>query len=338
MRGALAATAVAAVVGVSAGPAMADPPAPDNLSDAAKQVRDLSHEAERVTEEKKAAEEDHAAKKAELDRATADANKARKAAEKARADEAKFRKQVDELTNASYQGARLNELSAMLASESPGEYLDRAAALDVLAKDNNQALQNLAEATKSAETNEQKAKKSQAQAAKAEGAANRLKTDLEKKTAVMDERVAEAEEQYAALSAEDQDDLTGGGDTDYEDPGSPGDAGGAVSAALAQQGKPYVFGAKGPDSFDCSGLMHYAYQQVGISIGGSTSSQISDGRSISTSELKPGDLIFYNSPVSHVSMYVGNGNAVHAPTTGDVVKVDSYQNIGDVTSARRITG
>ena len=120
--------------------------------------------------------------------------------------------------------------------------------------------------------------------------------------------------------------------------GGTGKAAEAVSAALSKQGSSYVYGAKGPSTFDCSGLMQWAYKQAGISIGGSTKSQVSEGRSVSASQLKPGDLIFYYSPVSHVSMYVGNGKAVHAPTEGDVVKVDDYQDIAEVTSIRRIAG
>lgn len=338
MRGALAATAVATAVGISAGPAMADPETPDNLTDAAKQVQDLSHEAEKLTEKRKKAEEDHQAKKAELNKANAEVKRAEKAVQQARAEEAKFRVQVDKLTSASYQGARLNQLSALLDAESPQEYLDRASALDVLAKDNNDALEKLSAAVDRAENSQEKAEKARARAKKAEADAARLQQELTKKTEEANARVEEAQERYEELSAEEQDSLLTDGSVDYEAPAGEGAAAEAVQAALDQQGKPYIYGAKGPDSFDCSGLMYYAYQQAGVTIGGSTSSQVSEGYSVSTSDLKPGDLIFYYSDQSHVSMYVGNGQAVHAPTEGDVVKVAPYDSIGDVSAVRRIVG
>lgn len=338
MRGALAATAVAAAVGATAGPALADPQVPDTASEAAQRVQDLSHEAEQLTEKKKKAEEGHAAKQAELKRANDEIVRAGKAADQARVAEAKFRKQVNKLTNASYQGARLNELSALLVSETPNEYLDRASALDTLAKDNNDAIEKLSAAVQQAETAEQQARDAKARATRAEVDAARLKDELAKKSDEADAKVDKAEELFNELSAAEQDSLESDGETDYEAPAGAGAAGKAVQVALDQQGDPYIYGAEGPDSFDCSGLIAYAYQEAGVTIGGSTSSQVSDGYSVSTSELKPGDLIFYYSSQSHVSMYVGNGMAVHAPTSNDVVKVAGYSDIGDVTEVRRIVG
>ncbi|GAB2681049.1 C40 family peptidase [Saccharopolyspora gloriosae] len=338
MRGALAASAVLAAVGMTSAPAIADPNLPDNASDAAKQVRELSHQAEAVTEEYKKAEDDHAAKKAELDRSTAEADQAEQVANQARAEEERFRGQVDQLTTASYQGARLNKLSALLVSESPNDFLDRASALDVLAKDNNDAIKQLSAAVHQAEDATKRAQDARNRAAQAEADAARIQGEIGKKKADMDAQVAKVKERYAELSSEDQDSLTGGGETDYQSPGGSGSAAEAVTAALSKQGSSYVYGAKGPSTFDCSGLMQWAYKQAGVSIGGSTKSQVTEGKKISASQLQPGDLIFYYSPVSHVSMYVGNGKAVHAPTEGDVVKVADYDSIADVSSMRRIVG
>ncbi len=98
-----------------------------------------------------------------------------------------------------------------------------------------------------------------------------------------------------------------------------GRAAGAVSAALSKVGSSYVWGTSGPSTFDCSGLTSWAYRQVGISLPRSSSTQYSSvGRRVSASEIQPGDLVFYYSPVSHVGMYIGNGRIVHAanPRTG----------------------
>ncbi|WP_228717599.1 C40 family peptidase [Allosaccharopolyspora coralli] len=337
MRGALAATAVAAVVGITATPASADPPLPDNASDAVKQLSDLQHEAEVLTEEYKKAEDDRAARQADLDRANADADQAQQVAESARAEEDRFRGQVDQLTSASYQGARMNKMSALLVSESPNDFLDRASALDVLAKDNNEAVTSLAAAADQAEAAEQRTQDARARAAEAEAEAARIQDEIGSKKAAMEDQISVVKDRLDELSAADRETLTGGGQTDYEAPAGTGAAAEAVQAALSVQGSPYVWGAKGPSSFDCSGLTYWAYEQAGVTLGGSTKTQVNEGKSISAGQLQPGDLIFYNSPVSHVSMYVGNGKAVHAPTSGDVVKVDEYKDIGDVTSMRRPT-
>ena len=115
--------------------------------------------------------------------------------------------------------------------------------------------------------------------------------------------------------------------------------------AHQQLGKPYVWGAQGPNSFDCSGLTYYCYKNAaGITLNRSSAAQASNGRYVSKSELKPGDLIFFNSGtnrIHHVGMYVGNGQFIHAPSPGKSVKYEnlysSYYVKGYVT-ARRIIG
>ena len=95
----------------------------------------------------------------------------------------------------------------------------------------------------------------------------------------------------------------------------------AVKTALAQIGDPYVYGAAGPDAFDCSGLTMYAWAAAGVSLPHSSAMQPSSGTPVSISELRPGDLVFYYSPISHVAMYIGNGQVVHAPHTGSYVQI-----------------
>ena len=97
------------------------------------------------------------------------------------------------------------------------------------------------------------------------------------------------------------------------------DTGGALSCALAQVGKPYVWGATGPASFDCSGLMQFAYRSIGLEIGRNTTAQAGRCERIPASNLKPGDMIQPHS--EHTVMYVGAGQVVHAPQPGDIVRV-----------------
>jgi cell wall-associated NlpC family hydrolase len=107
---------------------------------------------------------------------------------------------------------------------------------------------------------------------------------------------------------------------------------------MAQLGDPYVWAAAGPDAFDCSGLTQYAYAAAGIALPHSSSMQSTMGTPVSTAALQPGDLLFFYSPVSHVGMYIGNGQMVHASTYGEPVKVASIDSMGSLTGARRIAG
>jgi peptidoglycan DL-endopeptidase CwlO len=89
-----------------------------------------------------------------------------------------------------------------------------------------------------------------------------------------------------------------------------------VAYALAQVGDAYVWGAAGPNAFDCSGLTMRAYQQVGISLPHSSAAQAHDGRAISVADLRPGDLVFYYWPIHHVGIYIGGGMIVNAENPG----------------------
>ncbi len=105
-------------------------------------------------------------------------------------------------------------------------------------------------------------------------------------------------------------------------PTSPG-AASAVRVALAQIGKPYVWGADGPNSFDCSGLMLYAWRAAGKSLPHSSRMQLSATRRVSIGQIRPGDLVFFGSPIHHVGMYIGNGNMVEASRRGVPVRIRS---------------
>jgi peptidoglycan DL-endopeptidase CwlO len=96
----------------------------------------------------------------------------------------------------------------------------------------------------------------------------------------------------------------------------------ALKWALTKVGDPYVWGAAGPSAFDCSGLVMWAYAQVGISLMHFTGDQWNEGEHISRSELEPGDLVFFFPSISHVGLYIGNGLMVDAPTFGIPVHVE----------------
>ena len=97
----------------------------------------------------------------------------------------------------------------------------------------------------------------------------------------------------------------------------------ALRAALTQRGKPYVWGAAGPDAYDCSGLVVWAFAQEGISLPHYTGSLWNSGMHVSRDQLEPGDLVFFFADISHVGIYLGNGLMVDAPSAGQDVQVQA---------------
>ncbi|QXE19398.1 NlpC/P60 family protein [Clostridium sp. 001] len=101
-------------------------------------------------------------------------------------------------------------------------------------------------------------------------------------------------------------------------------------------GVPYVWGGTSPSGFDCSGLVQYVYAHFGINLPRTSQEQQTVGTAVSRDELQPGDLVFFGSPAYHVGIYVGGGQFINAPKTGDVVKIASLDNRSDFTGGRRV--
>jgi cell wall-associated NlpC family hydrolase len=120
----------------------------------------------------------------------------------------------------------------------------------------------------------------------------------------------------------------------------PSRFGGVVGVAMQYLGVPYVYGGSSPSGFDCSGLVMYAYGQLGVSLPHYTGAQWSYGVPVSRDQLEPGDLVFFDG-LGHVGIYIGGGQFIHAPHTGDVVKISSLSEswyAATYDGARRITG
>jgi cell wall-associated NlpC family hydrolase len=107
-----------------------------------------------------------------------------------------------------------------------------------------------------------------------------------------------------------------------------------IRMALAQVGKPYVYGSMGPNGYDCSGLTAAAYAAAGFSLPHSSRAQATLGVHVSRADLEPGDLVFFYTPISHVGLYIGNGMMVHARTFGRPVAVTSVDMAGFNTAVR----
>lgn len=350
VRAGLSVTAAAtAILFTVPGPAVAvpiayqQPPAPpDTASEALAQYQQLSQQAEAVNEQLLAAKTDLDKKNAELAQATQDLQAANAAKQQAAADEEAYRGQVDQLTHASFQGARFNKLSALLTGDSADDFLERASALGVIAADNAEALSKLTAATDTAAKAEAKAKDAQKRATDAQAAAQTLTDQITKTKNDLDAQIDQVKDAYDELSGADKDALAGPGDNSvYLAP--PGTGGAAAKIAMDQRGKMYVWGAAGPNTFDCSGLTMYAYNKVGVSLPHSSRAQYGYGKSVPYGQWQPGDLLFYGSSagsIHHVAMYVGDGMLVHASTSGQPVKTAAApEGAGrDYLGARRIAG
>jgi len=113
-----------------------------------------------------------------------------------------------------------------------------------------------------------------------------------------------------------------------------GKVGKVLAYACAQVGDPYRWGAEGPSTFDCSGLTLMAWRAGGVSLPRTAADQADAGTRVTRSQLQPGDLVFFHSPISHVALYIGNGLMLHAPQTGDVVKIVPLRTDGLVAAVR----
>ncbi|MFF3491017.1 NlpC/P60 family protein [Streptomyces sp. NPDC002795] len=172
-------------------------------------------------------------------------------------------------------------------------------------------------------TAEEKARLAAIEKAK-EAAARKKAAELAAK-----QKAAEAAKQKAAEKARQQEESSGSSS------GSSGSASGssdasyatkaaqALAFAKAQEGKPYVWGATGPDSYDCSGLTQAAWKSAGISLPRTTWDQVEIGKTVPLSDIQPGDLVFFYDDISHVGLYMGDGMMVHAPKPGTSVREES---------------
>ncbi len=163
-----------------------------------------------------------------------------------------------------------------------------------------------------------------------------IEAELQDEKQTVDAKLDEAEDLLDELEAEERAAILSR-DSDVRAPSSvpaEGRAAAAVQYAMAQVGDAYVYGAAGPSAFDCSGLTMMAWAQAGVSLPHSSSAQFSTGPHISESQLMPGDLVFYYSPISHVGMYIGNGLIVHAANPGAGVLVSDLHYMPYVGAVR----
>jgi len=139
------------------------------------------------------------------------------------------------------------------------------------------------------------------------------------------EPAGDGNDQAGAEPAGDGNDQAGPEPAGADAPAASGAASTAVEAALAQRGTPYEWGAEGPDSFDCSGLTQWAWGNAGVSIPRTSRTQYQGLPSVARSDIRPGDLLFFGDPIHHVGMYIGDGQMVEAPYSGQPVRINDIQ-------------
>lgn len=319
---------------------------------------------EKLTTEAAAIDQDYAAAVEKLE----EGRKELKATKKDLAEQSekveKMRTQVGQVALAQYQNRNFDTSANLFFNADTESFLSKIATVDKVSDQQNAVLQdfqteqaNLADLRRSSEAQvakisatEQEKKelreKSDAKVDEAKATLARL-TEEERQRIAAEEAAEQEEAQRAAQQAEAR---SASNDQTSRDsnrsapkakqdekpapsaPPASGRAGAAVAFAKAQIGKPYVYGGTGPSGYDCSGLTGAAWASAGVSLPRTSQAQYG-GRHVSKGELQPGDLVFYYSGISHVGMYVGGGQIVHASRPGKPIGyagVDSMPYMGAV--------
>jgi peptidoglycan DL-endopeptidase CwlO len=316
--------AVAGLSGLMLAPAGYADPEP-TLDEVREQVDALYHKAEQASERYNAATDELTQVKRRLAKAQAATESQQQKVDELTADVAGF-------AAASYRTGGIDPTLNALIADDPAEFLAKASVIDAYAT--QQAEQFAAVAAEQRRLEQSRLLSDEE--------LNRLKAveaDLAEQQQTIDAHLAKAEDLLASLEAEERARLEaervarereaaaerasrGAGSEAPANVPASGKGQIALNFALAQLGEPYGYGSEGPDSWDCSGLTMVAWAQAGVSLPRSSSAQISVGTRVSYSQLQPGDLVFFYSPISHVGLYAGGGQVVHATHPGDVVSLD----------------
>jgi peptidoglycan DL-endopeptidase CwlO len=221
---------------------------------------------------------------------------------------------VGDIAAEQYKYGPASGLNAVLQTGSPTSLGDQLALLDLLARDQRKQIATVAAARDRYGAEKQKLDQLVA-------AQKKQESDLAARRKAIQSDIARLEKMR--LAAYGNTSSSGGALRIGPCPAVyiGGAAGTAVKTACAQIGKPYIFGAVGPNSFDCSGLTQYSWGKAGVSLTHYTGAQWNEGTVVSRSNARPGDLVFFYSDHHHVGMYVGNGLMVHASRSGVPVKM-----------------
>ncbi|AOW88706.1 NlpC/P60 family protein [Streptomyces olivaceus] len=325
-----------------------------SLEEVEKKVDDLYRQAGSATEKYNAAKEKTSKQRKKVDTLLDDVAKRTQKLNDARTELGSF-------ASAQYRtGASVPETATLLLADSPQDYFDQnqlmdrltgrqKTAVDDYVTQQSETMKKRQEATEGLDTltdsqNDLKTAKSTVQKKlatarellseltaeeKARLAAIEKKKQKEaaRKAAELAKQQAEeeAERKRQEEAAQQQGSGSSSGSSESSAPGSSNgtQAQKALAFAQAQIGKPYVWGATGPGSYDCSGLTQAAWKAAGVTLPRTTYDQVNAGTTVSVSQAQPGDLVFFYDDISHVGLYVGDGKMVHAPKPGAYVREES---------------
>jgi peptidoglycan DL-endopeptidase CwlO len=218
------------------------------------------------------------------------------------------RAEVADVAVYNFKGGNVSAFKALLTTGSPHTFANRLSALDQFARAQQSKIDKVLETKERYETELE-----ELDAVVAELAA--MEEDLAERADEIDDEIDRLQELHDEATAIDNSppEVTSSGNCPSDNA--------AIAFACAQLGKPYSWGSAGPDSYDCSGLTMRAWERAGVSLPHNAAAQRDATRYVDRSELRLGDLVFYYSGLSHVGMYAGGGWIVHAPQSGQPVKM-----------------
>jgi cell wall-associated NlpC family hydrolase len=305
----------------NAAPRPPAPPTPQTSAEAREQLSHISEQAEIVSEKYNDATVTLKKRRAEY----------RAADRQARAIQRQYAElggQLKRVVSAAYMNVPFGQLTMMLTSRSPGDFVEQLSTLRLLAVKRGTLIDKVAQVRVAA-------LRAQSRAQAALAAAQKVSRDMAARDADLKRKKVQLETLVQRLSTQERAALVSSASTTLRasrsSPRQPaptptvGPASGAaklaVQRALDQIGDPYSWGAAGPDAFDCSGLTMYSWAAAGVALPHSSSAQYGVGVHISRSQVAAGDLVFFYSPIHHVGIAINNSQMVHAPTYGQPVQI-----------------
>ena len=288
--------------------------APPTAAEARRQAAALQHKMEKATEEFDMA-------RVLLARSQVREKALRRQAAAQRVKVTAYEAEVAEFAASAYRGGRIDMVTSLLSSGSPQIFLDQMSTLDNLSRTQRAQLTRLIAAKRVLDAQQK--------------SINKAITEQRQNQATLQTRKAAIGKDLAKWSLLDAQ-LTPRASRGVRAPigaiytgPATGNARKALDMAYAQMGKPYQWGADGPNSYDCSGLTQVAWRAGGVSLPHSSRMQYSSvPRKVARGSLQPGDLVFFGAPISHVAIFVSGDTAIGAPTTGDVVRYQSISRMG----------
>ena len=233
-----------------------------------------------------------------------------------------LREQLGSLAGAQYRSGGLDPSLALLFSDDPADYLDKASVLDRITTHQAGELKDLQDTLR-------ELAQERAEATRKLSDLEKSREAVEKHKRTVEQKLARARQLLNSLPSAERaayDRASRAGRSDLPGPegsvAASGRAAAALAAARSALGRPYVWGANGPTGFDCSGLMQWSYAQAGVGLPRTSQAQAHAGRRVPLSQARPGDIVTYRSDASHVGMYAGNGQVIHAPYPGAPVRYD----------------